>query len=81
MSQIAVRVSDGELRLLDAAVAEGAFASRAEAVRAGIGLLERELRERRVVASYQAAYTDMPLSDDETRMLEAAATLAGDALV
>jgi Arc/MetJ-type ribon-helix-helix transcriptional regulator len=80
MSQIAVRLSDGELRILDIAVADGVFASRAEAVRAGIGLLERELRERRVAASYRAAYTDAPISDEEARMLDAAATLAGDAL-
>jgi Arc/MetJ-type ribon-helix-helix transcriptional regulator len=80
MSQIAVRLSDGELRLLDSAVADGVFASRAEAVRAGIGLLERELRERRVAASYRAAYTEVPLSDEETRLLDSAAALAGNAL-
>lgn len=80
MSQIAVRLSEGELRTLDAAVAQGIFASRAEAVRAGIGLLERELRERRVAASYRAAYAEAPLGEEETRMLDAAAALAGDAL-
>lgn len=79
MSQIAVRLSGDELRVLDSAVAEGAFRSRADAVRAGIRLLERGLRETRIAASYHAAYAGAPLSDDETRVLDAAAALAGDA--
>jgi Arc/MetJ-type ribon-helix-helix transcriptional regulator len=80
MSQIAVRLTDGELRTLDAAVVEGTFRSRADAVRAGIRLLEHELRERRVAASYRAAYTAAALTDDETHALDAAAALAGEAL-
>ena len=56
--------------MLDAAVADGTFPSRAEAVRAGI----------RVAASYRAAYTTAALTDDETRVLDAAAALAGEAL-
>jgi len=77
MSQIAVRLTDGELRLLDAEVAAGTFSSRAEAVRAGLRLLERDLRERRIAASYRAAYASVPPSEEETRMLDAAAALAG----
>lgn len=80
MSQIAVRLSGDELRVLDSAVAEGTFSSRADAVRAGIRLLEHELRETRIAASYHAAYAGAPLTDDETRVLDAAAALAGDAL-
>ncbi|HTR72669.1 MAG TPA: ribbon-helix-helix domain-containing protein [Solirubrobacteraceae bacterium] len=80
MSQIAVRLSEEELRMLDAAVAEGTFRSRAEAVRAGVHLLERELRETRIGASYHAAYTSTPPTDEETRLLDAALALAGDAL-
>ena len=80
MSQIAVRLTEGELRTLDAAVAEGTFRSRAEAVRAGIRLLEHELREQRVAASYRAAYAATALTDDETRVLDAAAARAGEAL-
>jgi Arc/MetJ-type ribon-helix-helix transcriptional regulator len=68
------------LRLLDAAVAQGAFGSRAEAVRVAIGLLEDELRETRVASSYRAAYTATPLTAEEMRVLDAAAALAGDAL-
>jgi Arc/MetJ-type ribon-helix-helix transcriptional regulator len=79
MAQIAVRLSEEALRTLDAAVAEGAFRSRADAVRAGIRLLERELREARIASSYRAAYAEMPLSAEETRVLDAALALAGDA--
>jgi Arc/MetJ-type ribon-helix-helix transcriptional regulator len=81
MSQIAVRLTEEQLRLLDGAVAQGKFGSRAEAVRVAIGLLEDELRETRVADSYRAAYTAMPLTPEETRMLDAAAAAAGDALV
>ena len=79
MSQIALRLTDDELRTLDSAVAEGSFRTRAEAVRAGITLLDSTLRESRIAASYRNAYT-APLTDDETQMLDAAAALAGDAL-
>jgi Arc/MetJ-type ribon-helix-helix transcriptional regulator len=78
MSQIAVRLTEEQLRLLDAAVAQGAFGSRADAVRAAIGLLEDELREARIAGSYRAAYTSTPLTAEEERMLDAAAALAGD---
>lgn len=81
MSQIAVRLTEEQLRLLDGAVAQGKFGSRAEAVRVAIGLLEDELREARVADSYRAAYTAMPLTAEETLMLDAAAAVAGDALV
>jgi Arc/MetJ-type ribon-helix-helix transcriptional regulator len=80
MSQIAVRLTEEQLRLLDAAVAQGAFGSRAEAVRAAIGLLEDELRETRIADSYRAAYTSMPLTAEETHVLDVAAALAGDAM-
>jgi Arc/MetJ-type ribon-helix-helix transcriptional regulator len=80
MSQIAVRLTEEELRLLDSAVSEGAFRSRAEAVRAGIRLLEGTLRETRVADSYRAAYTATPLTAEETRVLDAATALAGDAM-
>jgi Arc/MetJ-type ribon-helix-helix transcriptional regulator len=79
MSQIAVRMSEGELKTLDAVVAKGGFRTRAEAVRAGIRLLDRESREARIAASYRRAYAE-PLTDDETQMLDAAAALAGEAL-
>jgi Arc/MetJ-type ribon-helix-helix transcriptional regulator len=80
MSQIAVRLTDEQLRILDAAVAQGAFGSRAEAVRAAIGLLEDELREARIEGSYRSAYAATALTAEEARMLDAAAALAGDAM-
>jgi Arc/MetJ-type ribon-helix-helix transcriptional regulator len=77
MSQIAVRLTDSELRELDSMVAAGGFRTRAEAVREGIRLLRRETREERIAASYRLAYSDEPLSDDERQMLDAALALAG----
>ena len=77
-SQIAVRLTDRELQTLDAAVVGGAFGSRAEAVRAGLRLLERDLREARIAASYRAAYA-APLTDEESAMLEAALALGATA--
>ncbi|HEX3391064.1 MAG TPA: ribbon-helix-helix domain-containing protein [Solirubrobacteraceae bacterium] len=78
MSQIAVRLSDGELRQLDSVVRERGFRTRAEAVREGIRILSRDAREERLAASYARAYAATPLSEDETRMLDAAASLAGE---
>lgn len=80
MSQIAVRLTERELQALDAAVAAGTFSSRADAVREGLRLLERELRERRIAASYRAAYAAAPPGDEDTRVLDAAAALVGQAL-
>jgi Arc/MetJ-type ribon-helix-helix transcriptional regulator len=77
MSQIAVRLTEPELGMLDSAVAAGGFASRAEAVRAGLRLLERDLRETRIAASYRAAYAT-PLTEDERTTLDAALALAVD---
>lgn len=77
-SQIAVRLTDRELQVLDSAVAQGAFDSRAEAVRAGVRLLELDLREARIAASYRAAYA-APLTDDESAMLDAALALGATA--
>jgi hypothetical protein len=43
-------------------------------------LRERRLRERRIADSYRTAYAATPLTSEETRMLDAAADLAGDAI-
>jgi Arc/MetJ-type ribon-helix-helix transcriptional regulator len=77
MSQIAVRLTQRELGMLDSTVSAGGFASRAEAVRAGLRLLERDLREARIAASYRTAYAT-PLTEDERTTLDAALTLAAD---
>jgi len=78
MSQIAVRLSAKELSQLDSAVRAGGFRSRAEAVRAGIELLVAGAREDRIARAYAHAYSDTPLTEDETQMLDAAAELAGE---
>jgi Arc/MetJ-type ribon-helix-helix transcriptional regulator len=80
MSQIAVRLTEHELRLLDEAVADGGFDSRAEAVRVALGLLEAQLREARIAESYRVAHTATTLTSAEAQMLDAAAALVGDAL-
>ena len=81
MSQIAVRLTEHELRQLDEAVADGGFDSRAEAVRVAIGLLEAQLREARIAESYRVAHTATTLTSEEAQMLDAAAALVGDAPV
>lgn len=78
MSQIAVRLTADELRELDSMVAAGGFRTRAQAVREGIRLLRSEAREQRIVAAYRKGYAENPLTDDENRMLDAAAHLAAD---
>ncbi len=78
MSQIAVRLSDGELHQLDSVVKDGGFRTRAEAVRAGIRMLSRKTREERIATSYARAYSAIPLTEDETQMLDAAVALAGE---
>lgn len=79
MSQIAVRLTEEELKTLDSTVADGSFRTRAEAVRAGIRLLGRASRESRISASYRDAYA-VALTEDEAQMLDAASALAGEAL-
>lgn len=63
MPQIAIRLSDEELKTLDMAVSDGRFASRAAAMRAGLGALLREEKNREIAASYQAAYAKHPPDD------------------
>ena len=46
-----------------------------DAGRAAIRLLEKELRERRIVDSYRTAYEGTPLTGDEERALNAALVL------
>lgn len=78
MSQIAVRLTADELRELDSMVVAGDFRTRAQAVREGIRLLRREAREQRIAAAYRRGYAESPLTDDESRMLDAATELAAD---
>jgi Arc/MetJ-type ribon-helix-helix transcriptional regulator len=66
--QIAVRLADEEIERLDAAVARGAFASRAEAVRAGLVRVLREEREAQIEQAYRRAYAAAPEQDEIGRV-------------
>lgn len=80
--QIAVRLADDELERLDAAIARGAFSSRAEAVRAGLATVLREECEARIDAAYRRAYAaeaDDPSVGDAGLRLGAALMAAEDA--
>ena len=78
MSQIAVRLNEDELRQLDSIVSQSGFRTRAEAVRAGIRMLSADAREQRISTAYAQAYAQVPLTDDEAQMLDAAHTLAAE---
>ncbi|HEX3692246.1 MAG TPA: ribbon-helix-helix domain-containing protein [Solirubrobacteraceae bacterium] len=78
MSQIAVRLSEEELRQLDSLVDRSSFPTRAEAVRAAIRNLVAEAREQRIASAYARAYSQTPLSGDEQRMLDAASALSAE---
>ncbi len=78
MSQIAVRLSEDELRQLDSIVRQSGFRTRAEAVRAGIRKLGAEVREQRISSAYARAYEQTPLTDDESQMLDSATALAAE---
>lgn len=75
--QIAVRLSTEDLSQLDAAVNRGEFASRAEAVRAGLELVLARQREQEIAEEYRRAYTERP---QEEWVGEAGASLMGEAL-
>jgi Arc/MetJ-type ribon-helix-helix transcriptional regulator len=55
-----VRLTKSDLAALDAAVASGRFASRSEALRAGLELILREEREREIDEAYARGYGRHP---------------------
>jgi len=61
--QIAVRLTDDDLKRLDAAVARGVFPSRAAAVRAGLQRLLGEEREAQIAEAYRRGYATEPQED------------------
>ena len=71
--QIAVRLSDDLATRLDAAVQDGTFPSRAEAVRVAIGELLDNLRRRQVGEAIADGYRRRPQTDDDVAAAEAAA--------
>lgn len=71
--QIAVKLPDRLVDEIDALVADGAFASRSDAVRHGIEALVRAGERRRVDLAFAEGFQRMPDRDDE---MEDAARLA-----
>jgi Arc/MetJ-type ribon-helix-helix transcriptional regulator len=59
-TQVPVRLTDKDLAALDAAVASGRFASRSEALRAGLDLILREQSEREIDEAYARGYGRHP---------------------
>lgn len=58
--QIPVRIPERDAELLDEAVARGRFASRSEALRAGLAMLLREEREQEIEEAYRRGYGKHP---------------------
>jgi Arc/MetJ-type ribon-helix-helix transcriptional regulator len=57
---VQTRLDDDELRALDAAVERGRFASRSDALRAGLAHILREEREQEIAAAYARGYGRQP---------------------
>lgn len=67
MVQIAIRLADADLDRLDEAVAQGHFASRAAAVRAGVERLLRDERDLEIAEQYRRAYGRQPQDESAGR--------------
>jgi len=59
-NQVPVRLTDSDLAALDAAVARGRFATRSEALRAGLDRILREERQHEIAEAYAAGYAEHP---------------------
>lgn len=57
---VQTRLDDEELRALDEVVARGRFASRSDALRAGLARVLHEEREREIAAAYARGYGRQP---------------------
>ena len=58
--QVPVRLTDEDLAAVDQAVASGRFASRSDALRAGLKAILREEREREIEEAYRRGYGEHP---------------------
>lgn len=58
--QIAIRISEQQLKALDEAVESGEVASRSDGVRRALTGLLAEIREREIAREYREAYTRHP---------------------
>jgi Arc/MetJ-type ribon-helix-helix transcriptional regulator len=75
--QIAIRLPDEDLAVLDAEVAAGHFPSRAAAVRAGVHEFVSAQRSREIADAYKRAYGAVP---QEAWFAEASAQAVGELL-
>lgn len=76
-TQIAVKLPEATLAVVDRLVAEGRFDSRSQAVRAGLDRILREARSAELDRAFAAGFARHPERDDE---LEDARRLAIDAI-
>ncbi len=58
--QVPVRLTEADLAALDKSIAEGRFANRSDALRAGLARVLREEREHEIDAAYRRGYTEHP---------------------
>ena len=65
MPQIAIRVSEEELALLDRLVAEEHFASRAAVIRDALARLRKEREDREMAEELRRAYERVPETQEE----------------
>ena len=61
--QVPVRLTEEDVAALDAIVAEGRFASRSDALRAGLAHVLHEQRERQIDEAYRRGYGKNPQED------------------
>jgi Arc/MetJ-type ribon-helix-helix transcriptional regulator len=61
--QVPVRLTEEDAAALDRLVSEGRFATRSDALRAGLAELLREERERAIEEAYRRGYGDHPQAE------------------
>jgi Arc/MetJ-type ribon-helix-helix transcriptional regulator len=59
-TQVPVRLTKTDLAALDEAIARGRFANRSEALRAGLGRILHEERQREIDDAYAVGYREHP---------------------
>lgn len=71
-TQLVTRVPDDLLAAIDSLVGEGIFASRSEAVRAGLTAIADRERRRAIGAAVREGYRRVPQSTEESGWSDAA---------
>jgi len=80
MPQIAVRLSDDEITLIDRLVAEQHFASRADVVRGALAKVAKEREDREIAEEYRRAYEGKPVDQEDLNWAVAGAKLLAESL-